>query len=437
MISLGVKKRVFRTIARATGWSKRCAERNDAYALCCRASTIHSALKTTANEIPRGGVVPIHRARGQSLLQENADARVRGVVYNKSASSSGRPSCSFNVQRKRILVLSYNLDAAFTQWVVKQGHLKEPFVLVDVGVQGGEHRRWEQLGDRLIVHGFDAIEEAIDQLRRYSTSRLNRHFHAIAVGAADEERVFYFNPAHPTMSSMYPRGESRYEVLGRQHARIVPVRRLDTLLVEGVIPRADFLKVDVEGFEKEVLLGARALLAAGVLGVETESNFGISPTYPRGHFVTLHDILLEHGLLVFDVDFNRIPRTTFQRALEQTGRRAVLRPNSVGKPATLEFLFCRDPIDETDHKENYPVPRQPFDLDQLIKAAIIYELHGLNDIAVDTIQRFADRFAARLDIDCAIRLLSDPHCRPGPCRWYIRHAVRVAKRRMRALMRSR
>src|SRR5216684_54785 len=311
-----------------------------------------------------------------------------------------------------IVELSFNLDAAFTQWVVKQGHLEEPFVLVDVGVQGGEHPRWEQLGDQLVVHGLDAI----------------------AAGAADEERVFYFNPTHPTVSSMYPHGDSRYEVKPGQQTRTVPVRRLDTLFAEGVIARADFLKVDVEGFEKDVFLGARALLAAGVLGVETESNFGISPTYPRGHFTTVHDILLEHHLLVFDVGFNRIPRASFARALKRAGRHAMVRRDSLGKPATVEVLFCRDPVDETDHAENYPTLCRPFSIEQLIKIAIIYELHGLNDIAVDTIQRFADRFAARLDADQAIRLLSDPHCRPGPYRRYMRNVVRSAKRRMRALV---
>ena len=164
--------------------------------------------------------------------------------------------------------LCYNLDAAFTRWVVKDRHLEEPFVLVEVGVQGGEQRRWEQLGDQLILHGFDAIEEAVAQLERRNTKKNNRYYHWIAAGSADEERVFYFNPSEPTASSMYLRGQSRFDVVPVQQARTVPVRRLDTLFEEGLIPRADFLKVDVEGFEKDVFLGASQLLAAGVLAVE-------------------------------------------------------------------------------------------------------------------------------------------------------------------------
>jgi FkbM family methyltransferase len=333
--------------------------------------------------------------------------------------------------RRKIVQLSYNLDAAFTQWVVKEGHLQEPFVLLEVGVQGGEHRRWEQLGDQLVLHGFDAIEESVAQLKQRSTGEKNRYYHWMAAGAADEERVFYFNPSNPTASSMYPSGKSRFDAVPEQQARNVAVRRLDTLFQQGVIPRADFLKVDVEGFEKDVFLGASELLAVGVLGVETESNFGISPTYPKGHFATLHDMLLDHQLLVFDIGFNRIPRASFQRALARVGRRPVSHTDWVGKPATLDVLFCRDPIDEVDHPENYFAPCRPFSLDQLIKMTIIYELHGLNDIAVDMVERFAEHLGARLDVDRAIWLLADPHCRPGPFRKHFRNVVRSARRRMR------
>jgi hypothetical protein len=64
---------------------------------------------------------------------------------------------------------------------------------------------------------------------------------------------------------------------------------------------------------------------------------------------------------------------------------------------------------------------------------IMYELHGLNDIAVDTLERFADRLKGRLDIEHAIRLLADPHCRPGPLRRFMRNARRSVKRRLHAL----
>ena len=305
-----------------------------------------------------------------------------------------------------------NANAAFTDWVVKAGFLREPFVLVDVGVQGGESRSWHRLGDYLVVHGFDAIEEAIEQLRKRTGHAPNRHYHRIAAGNADEERVFHFNPANPTASSMYAQGISRFEVPAGQQTRSVTVRRLDTLFAEGLIPQVDFLKVDVEGFEKDVLLGADNLLA-NALGVETETNFGVSDAYPKSHFGTLAEILLEHHLLVFDLAFNRIPRASFRRALESNGVKTDSQHGGFGKPAMVNVLFCRDLIDETDAPSKYHTPCKPFTLDQLIKMMIIYELHGLNDIAVDTAERFAELLGSRFDVERGIRLLANPDCRPG------------------------
>jgi len=41
-------------------------------------------------------------------------------------------------------------------------------------------------------------------------------------------------------------------------------------------------------------------------------------------------MLLQHGLLVFDIGFNRIPRASFQRALVRNGRKAIAGEDSVG-----------------------------------------------------------------------------------------------------------
>jgi hypothetical protein len=50
----------------------------------------------------------------------------------------------------------------------------------------------------------------------------------------------------------------------------------------------------------------------------------------------------------------------------------------------------------------------------MIKTMIICELFGLNDVALDTAERFATLLGSRLDADRAIDLLADPDCRePG------------------------
>jgi FkbM family methyltransferase len=321
--------------------------------------------------------------------------------------------------------LGFNRKAEFTKWVVSAGLLTEPFVLIDVGVQGGENIRWRPLGDYLAVHGFDPIEEVVQTLIEENRGRSNRHYHCMALGDADGERAFYFNSANPTASSMYRQGSGRFDVETAEQVRMVPMRRLDSLLAEGVIPEADFIKIDVEGFEKDVLLGARQLLRTGVLGLQTETNFAVSPSYPKGHFATVAELALENHLLVFDVAFNRIPRASYQRALMRKGVEPISELDALGRPATVDVLFSRDLIDEVDHPGNYQSPCRPFSISQLIKSMIIFELHALNDIALDTAERFAERLGAHLDVDRAVQLLADPDCLTNEYRKQMRAQIRA------------
>src|ERR1700740_387806 len=81
--------------------------------------------------------------------------------------------------------LHFNIESSFTKWVVSCGLRREPFVVVDVGVQGGENPRWHLLGDYLIVHGFDAIEEVVHTLQRQNSGNSKRVYHWIAAGSED------------------------------------------------------------------------------------------------------------------------------------------------------------------------------------------------------------------------------------------------------------
>ena len=304
--------------------------------------------------------------------------------------------------------LCANTTAPFTRWVVEKGVLHQPFVLIDVGVQGGENKRWQALGDHLVVHGLDPIQEAIDELRRKAARRPNQRYHCLAAGSVDEARTFYVNALDSFSSSFYPRAG---RPLATEQPREVHVRRLDGLCQDGIIPPADVIKIDVEGTEKDVFLGARGLMKRA-LAVETETNFGISETYPQGHFCTLAQLALEAHKQVFDIALNRVSRDSFARELDARGRAG---PPfcEVGNPATLNVLFCRDLIREASEPQSYATPPPPVEIDELFKYLIVLELYGLNDVALDTLLQFAQRLEARIDPHEAVGLLADPYCRLG------------------------
>jgi FkbM family methyltransferase len=301
-----------------------------------------------------------------------------------------------------------NAAPAFTRWIVERGDLAEPFVLVDVGVQGGEHPRWRALGDALIVHGFDALPSAIEELNARGPGDGRRHYHWTAVSDVDGLRDFFVS-SDPYSSSFLPSTSD-----GRTTRPLpVNVRRLDTLLDEGVLPPADFLKTDVEGGERQVLEGGPRLLA-GLLGFETETSLNRSPIYPDGHFPTLARLVQPHGLLPIDLNFNRVPRERFQQALERRGASRIRRDDWLGGPATFNVLFCRDAVQERDHPEYYQGGPAALSVDRLIKLMMIHEVYGLNDVAVDIAESYRSTLQTRIDVDGAIDRLVRPDVRTKP-----------------------
>ncbi len=281
------------------------------------------------------------------------------------------------------LDLSYNRHPMFTEWVVRHGLLASPLVIVDVGVQGGASVRWDHLADRVEIHGFDALEEAIAPLR--AEGRPKRHYYATALGNEDGEREL-FVASELTASSFYPSGSSRYDIVAAvqrgANSRRVPVRRLDSLMTDGTIPRADFIKIDCEGFEPEILKGAENLLRTGVLAIEVETSFDVSTTVPETHFGAVYKQLLPHGFLLYDLEFNRIRRSSFVRRARSRGMKNL---RTVARPATFNVLFYRDAPSSS--------------ADEALKRAIILELYGMVDSAYDILIANTAIFAGDVSIE--------------------------------------
>ena len=82
-----------------------------------------------------------------------------------------------------------NVSPAFTTWVIENDLFEEPFVVIDVGVQGGPHPCWKHLKDKVRVYGFDAIAEVVEELNNLKEP--HHVYHATALGDEEGTREFY------------------------------------------------------------------------------------------------------------------------------------------------------------------------------------------------------------------------------------------------------
>jgi hypothetical protein len=79
----------------------------------------------------------------------------------------------------------------------------------------------------------------------------------------------------------------------------MPMRRIDSLIAEGALPQPDFLKIDAQGFELNVLKGCGANLR-DVVGIRLETQ--LRPLYKdQATFFEIYAFLRGYGFILRDI----------------------------------------------------------------------------------------------------------------------------------------
>lgn len=140
---------------------------------------------------------------------------------------------------------------------------QEGFVLVDVGANRGDWtaralERTRAPGS-IHVHAFEPCTAARELLRGRLAGKPGTTIHAEALSDRAGESTFYSPGGAAGTSSMHPESGGAAEP--------VRVTTLDDFFAAQSISRADMVKIDAEGFDFLVLLGAQRLLQEGRLEV--------------------------------------------------------------------------------------------------------------------------------------------------------------------------
>jgi FkbM family methyltransferase len=276
----------------------------------------------------------------------------------------------------------------FTVEICRRGILQKPFRLIDVGVLGGIGAHWLFFGDHLEVWGFDPLAEAIAPLTAANKHPDRMHYFNMALGDADDMRPFRFYPENP-FSSHFAASNGCDDTAIDTKWQDVPLRRLDTLFAEGTVGPVDFMKMDAETYEVEIVRGAQKFFAeSGIFGVESETSFFRTPRNPRSHFVELFEELGPLGFDIYDAGIQRAPKAEMARGFpHQTEDGYKTRP--VGRAWAFDFLFLR----------GFDGEYSTVEIDRLLKMIAIAETYGLHDIGLSILFANEDRLGGRLDIE--------------------------------------
>lgn len=156
----------------------------------------------------------------------------------------------------------------------------DKMVVVDVGCRWGFAEDFLPELDRFLIYGFDPDPQECERLNGQYSSPAIRAV-PIALGSVASERTLYLTK-EPACSSLYkpdPYLTSNYSAL---HCQVemgktqVNVQRLDVWAEENSVSAIDHIKIDTQGSELEVLIGAGSLLNK-IRSIQVEVEF--NPTY--------------------------------------------------------------------------------------------------------------------------------------------------------------
>jgi FkbM family methyltransferase len=217
----------------------------------------------------------------------------------------------------------WQLPRSGEQWFIRNVLAPtHPRVCVDVGANKGDYTaellRWTTAQ----VHAFEPLPGAFECLREIADQSPGRVFlNNCAVGASSEPALIHYGDADSELASLSAE-VSDIAFVGAANTNVmeVQVTTLDehfTDLVRHGPGAIDFIKVDTEGFEFEVLQGAREVVAAcRPRFVQIEMN--LHQMVRRHTLYSLHELmgdsydvfqLLPHGM--HQVDAKRPESNTF------------------------------------------------------------------------------------------------------------------------------
>jgi FkbM family methyltransferase len=176
-----------------------------------------------------------------------------------------------------------------------------PFILFDVGANDGGYLKSALpiLGPDVRAWSFEPQSTCFQLLSQQFAKDGRVVLRNIALSDRQEEKEIFFDATGETTASFHhPAGS------GPAQFETVPGTTLDEICRTEGIERIHFLKIDTEGHEMQVLLGAARMLQKGAIQA-IQFEFGDTFLNTRYHFVDLWQLLspdfrifriLRHGL---------------------------------------------------------------------------------------------------------------------------------------------
>jgi FkbM family methyltransferase len=176
-----------------------------------------------------------------------------------------------------------------------------PFILFDVGANDGEYldAALKTLGHRLTAYSFEPQSLSFKNLRDRFGTDPQVEIRQAALGSVIGSVELFFSSEGETTASLH-----RDSVSGKVRSERVTQTTVDQVCEEERIEQIDLLKIDTEGHEMNVLLGASQMIESRRIAA-IQFEFGDTFLHTSYHFCDVWEMLsaryriyriLRHGL---------------------------------------------------------------------------------------------------------------------------------------------
>ena len=295
-------------------------------------------------------------------------------------------------------------EGPVTSELVRRGAFAgHPFVLADVGASGGIGQHWRQFEPALKAFGFDPL---IRECERLNAAEKNKSitYHDYFVGFDDYSSLFPADsrngwsnqPFERTSASRAQRQQSMSQAqwFNNQNPDVVLTQRrtsLDKFFADFLDVKVDFIKIDTDGHDYEVLCGAeRVLDRHGVLGLFVESQFhGVS--HPHSNlFSNIDRFLRERGFSLFDLEIYRYTRSVLPGHFVYN----IPAQTREGQVLAGDALYLCD-LAAPGYEDRWGMLAS----EKLLKLACLFEIFGLPDCAAELIVMKRPEMAQWMNVD--------------------------------------
>jgi len=276
---------------------------------------------------------------------------------------------------------------------------RERFIILDGGAREAlADPRWQSLAPgRVRLYGFEPDDKEVADLNRIAAERgLDYRYFAAGLWSTPGTQTFYANKSpgggafykqNTDLTDRWKFANSEQKFLSRDifyptEASVWKVTSLEAWATEHGIEDMDFMKLNVQGSELEILRGSGPLLDA-VIGLMVEVSF-VESYKDRPFFSDIDAFLRQHRFSFFDL----IGHHYMGRARSPiTARHAPGLYPLWGQLIEGHGIYFKDPIE----LEARGMPTDRLSVAKLLKLASFAEMFGQNEYAFEVLEWVAAR----------------------------------------------